>query len=337
MSAEQMGEEPSKEEIETFTRQKALAIKIAKEALKRANIPVDSPAEYQGTNLRWNSFYQETDGNIVLSVELNPLTTRAIIHSALGQPVLEMLRDLENLLSDSEAIQFFDVSEEERDEVIFERLVGMTISYISYLPIVLYHSFYQATGEAIINHIKKIVEPLYRMEADSKSGAMPLNIIPNNSLMDIVKRFPKVDFALLNYLEIIDKEFTEHRKAVRLNRQVFLTPDRNENLYLEYDDLRIKFKEIKKEFKLRRPAYFMTHPTKGDADWDQHWEAYLEEAFPSLTFSQNDKERTPSELAYRYLASQFDYHPDTMERKVFESRSIAKERSKRSKTGSWKR
>ncbi|MBK8302974.1 MAG: hypothetical protein IPK98_06080 [Chloracidobacterium sp.] len=136
---------------------------------------------------------------------------------------------------------------------------------------------------------------------------------------------------LLNYLEIIEKEFAEYRKGVNLNRQVYLTPDRTENLYLEYDDLRIKFKEIKKEFKLRRSAYFITHPAKGDADWDQHWESYLEGAFPSLTFSQNDFERTPSELAYRYLAGQFDYHPDTMERKVFESRSIAKERSKRSK------
>ena len=151
MSEEQNENQFLPEEIKNYERQVALAIRVAKEAVKRLNIPESSPNDYQGTNLRWNVFYQDVGNNVVLSIELNALTSRGIIHCSLGQTVLEMLGDLETLLSDAEAMRIFEVIEAEKDEVIFERLVGLTSTYISYLPLVLYHSLHQAVSESKIN------------------------------------------------------------------------------------------------------------------------------------------------------------------------------------------
>jgi hypothetical protein len=319
----------SPQEIDEFNRKTTLAINVAREAVQRMNIPKDSPAETQEQNPYWKVFYQDVGDNIGLSILLNPLTTKANFQCSLGHTVLELVDDLETLLSDAEAMRLFQVSEEEKDEVIFERLVGLTITYIGHLPVVLYHSLYQAVNESMINHIKKIVEPLYRQELEFSDRENALNLLPNNSLNDIVKLFPNLDFRLLKYLEITDKQYKDYRKNVYSNRQVFLTPERFENLHHEYDLIRADFQKIKKEFEKRRDAYFLINPNAGNDDWNKHWEKYLEENFPLLSYSYLDRERTPSELAYRYLANDLDYHPDTIERKVIESRALAKERRRR--------
>ncbi|MBK8302975.1 MAG: hypothetical protein IPK98_06085 [Chloracidobacterium sp.] len=78
MSTEQISEEPSKEEIETFKRQTALAVKAAKEALNRANIPEGFPSRLSRDKLSLEFLYQETGDNVILSVELVPSPPRRL-------------------------------------------------------------------------------------------------------------------------------------------------------------------------------------------------------------------------------------------------------------------
>lgn len=318
----------SPEEIENFKRKCQIALKAVKEAIQFLNIPENSPKDFQGKNQRFNTYYQNAGDNITLSIELNPFMTVGAVHLSLGHIALELLDDLEILFSDSEAAALFEISDSQKENIIHDRLVSLIVAFILHAPIVLYHSLYQAVGESVINNINKIVEPLFRKDNDELGEGNYLNLLPNNKLNDIVSRFPKSNFRLLNYVEIIDNEFKEYRKNVYRGRKALLTPERFDNLFKEYEEIRITYKIIKKAYYQKKGAYEITYPNATMEDWEMHWEKYLTEEFPFYTFTKTDTERKPSELANQHLAKEYDYHPARIEKKVIESRALAKLREK---------
>lgn len=328
MSRKKSNNESASNDITDLERQKRLAVRAAREAVQRLNIPEVFRGEYRNSNQRWNRFYQDFGDNIVLGIELNPLTSTGIINCSLGHTVLEILADLEKLLAEPKAKDLFEITDPELDEFVFKILVDITAVYLDQLPITLYHAFYQAVDESIVSHVKTVIEPLYIEDWINQGKPKEFSLLPTKRVGDLMELFPDAEFHLLNYVGIEDSELNEYGKAILSKRGLERNPERMKNLHLEYDQLRAQFKQIKKEFDEQRQAYFRVHLRASESDWNDHWKSYLNENFPLLHYGQNDVERPPSELAYRYLSAILEYHPDTVETKVRQARALAKERSR---------
>ena len=318
---------PTADEVETFGRQLALANRAALKALEAAGIPESEDMDSAPISTRWRAHFGVNDDTIVLSIEFRSLTTSSLLHIGLTHIVHEILRDLERLLSDPGAREFFEIGEkEDLEQAVFDRLVSISINYIGHLPLVIYQGFCQATEEAIISDIKKVVEPMFRLE-ELQNGGRSLNLLPNKRLNDISKRFPQIDFELLRFLDLTSREFRVYRNAALSSRKAWLTPTVFETLSDTYDELRVKYKTIKKKHTELQNAYTLIH--KNVVGWANHWQEHLAAEFSGCIFSELDNERTPSELAYRHLAIQFDYHEKSIERKVRDSRSLNREKKTR--------
>lgn len=312
---------------EIFERQLAFAQRISNEVIEATGIPQGPATDKFPAGRRWRLFYANVNGNIVVSIELRPQGVGVLVHAGLTFTVLRMLQDLELLLDDGAARELFKITnDEELENSLFNRMMGLSISYISHLPTVLYHAFTLATTEAIIGDIKKVVEPIYKYE-DEEADARNLDLLPNNELGDILRRFPNVDLQLLKELDSADREFVDYRKAARSGRKVWLTPEIFENLGQMFEEFRIGYAAVKKDYLKLRDAYALVHKNKSLDGWGDHWAEYVETTHREYIFSPNDIERTPSELAYRHLGRLYDYNEKTIERKVVESRAAARARN----------
>jgi hypothetical protein len=94
MSEEQTNNPSASEEAARCARQAIIARRAAREALKRLDIPEGAPSE---TDSRWRVFYQDLGSNIILSIELSPLTSKGRCMSLRGFPFrhLSMVRTLD--------------------------------------------------------------------------------------------------------------------------------------------------------------------------------------------------------------------------------------------------
>ncbi len=279
---------PSAHELETFTRQLALSNRIALEALHAAGIPegrtIDLPI---GT--RWRTHYRIEGDTIVLSIEFRSLTTTALLHFGFTQTVHEMLRDLELLLSDPDAMQLFGIeNDDDVERVIYGRLVGISFTYLNHLPMVIYQGFCQAAEESIISDIRKSVEPMLR-DGELESEVDNLRLMPNKRVDNIVKRFPKVNFQFLKYLDATNREFNVCRKAVMSDRRAGLTPKVFESLCGIYEELRVTYTAIKNDYKEFKTFYSCNHNDL--QGWEDCWQEYLESEFSGYKFSAFDYER----------------------------------------------
>ncbi len=203
------------------------------------------------------------------------------------------------------------------------------MNYINHLPIVLFHSFYQSVKGSLISNIKTIVEPNYKESWAIAGKPKAFTLLLTKRLTDLIKLFPEPRYELLNYVESIDKEFAEYRHNSLKSMRHARTPERMSNLHLEYDQIRINYKRIKKDYKLQRDAYFRVNVNAHENSGLKYWKAYLHKNFQTLSFSQTDLERTPGELAYIHLGKQLGYSSGTVETKVGDSRTSAKERKQR--------
>lgn len=332
MTRKKPPEPPTSADIITNEIQVQLALRAAREALQRLNIPEISLGEYRASNLRMYRFYEDRGNDIVLGIELNPLTSSGIIHCSLHQTVLEILYDLENLLSEPAGCELFELEGSEINEFLYKNLVDLTAVYLLQLPIVLYHAFYQAVNESIVSHLKAVIEPVYSEDWLKRGKRKGFSMVPTKRVGDLVKLFPGVEFRLFNYVGIEDGELSEYRKAVLSKQGIQRNPHRMSNLHVEYDLLRAQFSKVKKEYVKEREAFSRVFPRAQEEEWISHWNGYLNRTFPALYYSEIDVERTPSELAYRHLGEILEYHPDTVEVKVRTARAIARERSRIERT-----
>lgn len=301
--------QPSAEEVADHERLVGIALDAAREALRRLGIPMDSPDESRIGD-RWRAYYKEVENDIHITIQLDRLTPQGVVNFSLGQFVLGMLRDIESAFSDDHVLERFEIKEGEKSDLIFERLVGFSRSYISYLPIVLYHSFHQAAMESIVNHIRKELEPDLRDDPELSETGKTFDLFPNKVFEDLEKLAPNTELGFLEYLQITDREFSEYRGTIWNDRKVFLTPERYAQLPAEYEELRKRYWEIKRQYKHDRDA-FSTFNRGNTEDWDKHWNKIMAEDFPFSTFTPLDLERTPSELAAGRLESRLLRGNDT--------------------------
>lgn len=322
-------ENPPGRQLKSIEELFALASKIGHEALTVSGIPEGEPDEFPASDRRWQMSFRMSDEHIVLTIQVQSRVSRVLLHSGFTQPIVYVLRDLDLLLMDPSARELFKIrNDEEFEDSLYSRALGIVVAYLHHLPVVLYHSFSQAMSEAIVGDVKKVVEPLYRDE-DENEQPVELNLLPKKQLSDLFRRFPHIDFELLKYLDFTDREFTDHRKNAKSSRKALLTPQEMETLADKYEELRLTYAKVKKEYKELGEAYRLIH--RNADGWAAHWENHLEEHYPLLQFSGREAERTPGELASRHLARVFDYNPKVMERKISESRAIGRDRNLRAR------
>lgn len=255
--------------------------------------------------------------------------TTANVTCTLRYTAAEMLDDLEKIFSTPQAFELFDFDPLEKNEVVIETLIGLLVNYISLLPVILCHSFYQSVKESVISNIKTIIEPDNKENWTVSGKPKAFTLLPTMRLTDLIKLFPGPKYELFNYVETVDKDLTEYRQRSLKKKQHTRTPERMSNLHLEYDQIRINYKRIKKDYKLQRDAYFRVNVNAHENSWLKYWKAYLYKNFQTLSYSQTDLERKPAELAFIHLGKQLGYNSGTVERKVLEARMLAKERTKR--------
>lgn len=325
MSEEQNDNQLSPEETEEiYKRQRPLAFRIAKEAVKLANLPLYDPNDEPFTNLRWRVSYGEVNQDIALTIELNPIFTRAVVHSSLGLVAWEILRELELLFSNPRALKTLAVEDFELEDTIFEKASQLTRDYIFHLPFVIFHSFHQNLNEAIISHIKKFVDSDLREYWD-KIGKPQKNftLLPNTELKDIERLFPETNFQLIKGLQAINEEFLIYRKGALSNRKVWLNnPEAIAKLPSEYEQLKIQYKEAKREYKLQYEAFKTINPRANNDKWIQHWEKVYDEKFPNI-YQTELPNYSASSLAYRQLADTFDFSAEYMEKIVRNAKAKA--------------
>ncbi|MEO6655600.1 MAG: hypothetical protein ABIO36_05915 [Pyrinomonadaceae bacterium] len=325
--SESHSKEPSQEEVENFGRQVELSRKIAKKAFEELGIPKDVPEDYPQGGARWRLYSGEHEEELVLSIQFDLFGSEMVMHVRFSRSIQTLLDELEKLLADPSARMYFDVEDADVEDVVFDRILDLSKGYIRYLPPAFFHAFCQVTSEVIIDHIKKVVEPMYRWD-DLDGVGDPIKLLPTNNLSDLSDRFPDVDFLLFRFLKETEDQLGDFRKDLRRGRKVYLTHERFKNLNEEYTKLRRDYEQVKKKFKEQRDAYAVLH-ADSLAGWTAHWDAYMEKFHADLSFSHNNYERAPSQLAYRHLAWRYDYSEKTMERKVIESRTLAKEHKAR--------
>ena len=318
MSEEKNNNQPTPEETEEiYKRQRPLAFRIAKEAIKLANLPLYNSDNEPFTNLRWRVSYGEVNQDITLTIELNPIFTRAVVHSSLGVVAWEILKEMELLFSNPKALKILAVEDSELENTIFEKASQLTRDYIIQLPLVIFHSFHQNLNEAIISHIKKFVDSDLREYWD-KIGKSQKNftLLPNTELKDIERLFSDTDFQLIKGLQAINEEFSIYRKGALSNRKVWLNnPEAIAKLPSDYEQLKIQYKEAKREYKLEYEAFKRINPRSNNDKWIQHWEAVYDEKFPNV-YQMELPNYSASELAYRQLADIFDFSFEYMKKIV---------------------
>jgi hypothetical protein len=323
--------QPSPEEVRNFERMFNLALKIAKEAVELVGIPKFSPDDHQFTNQRWSVYYHTVEKDLILNIEFNPLMTTGVLNISLAFVVLEVLREVEDLLSNQTAREFFDVEDSQLESVIYERTLEITLSYIYHFPIVIYHSFYQALNESIINQIKKFVEPDLREHWANSEVPKDFSLVPEDNLSNIVELFPDADLEMLRYLEATEREFSTYRKAAFSDRKVWLTPQALMKLPDEYEQLRSEYTIAKKEYKSERQAFFKINRRAELEDWEEHWSEYSDENFPNLFLTQEIPNYAPSALSYRHLAEKYNFSPGYMEKLVINAREQSKNKERQNK------
>jgi hypothetical protein len=316
-------------EFERYERQGNIALEASREAIKRLNITEFSPDTYNRSDSPWNVLFQDVGDDIMLNIELNPDMNTANVTCTLRYTAAEMLDDLERIFSTPEALELFDFNPLEKDEIILETLIKLLMNYISHLPIVLFHSFYQSVKESVISNIKTLVEPDYKESWAIAEKPKAFTLLPTKRLTDLIKLFPGPRYELLNYVESVDKQYAEYRHNSLKSMQHARTPERMANLHVEYEQIRKTYQRIKKEYQLEHDAYSRINVKAREISWLKHWKAYLTKNFKTFPFSKADLNRTPSELAYIYLGKQLGYSSGTVEAKVVNSRAFAEERKQR--------
>lgn len=314
-----------------FERQLAYARRVSKDAVALLGVPEGPLAGDYPTGKRWNMSYQYLDGNLTLNIELQPQRSVAYVLAPISLVILSVVEDLERLLADPSAQKLFNItSDKELEDFLYDRTLGFSISYIQQLPSVLFLAFTQASVDAIIGHVKKMVEPWYKYEDDV--DPKNLNLFPNTELGDILRRFPKVGLEFLRELDTDEKYFSHQRKEARSGRKVWLDREALEQLSDTFDGLRVEYTRIKKEYKRLHSAYMLINKKRNKRidGWVDHWAEHLGVNYPDCYFTPNDTRRTPSELAYRHLSRIYDYSEKTIERKVAESRKAFRATKSRS-------
>jgi hypothetical protein len=307
---------PSQEEIEkNYKRLRPIATKIAKEAVLLANISQAPPSEEELINLGWKVYFTEEIQDIVLTIHLNPIFTRAVVHSSVGLVALHILRDIELLLSNPKAMKQLRVEELEREKVVFDKSLQLTRDYIEHLPLVIFHSFHQTLGESVINHIKKFVD--YDLQDRLEKQDYPREkrtLLPNNDLNDIRRLFRETELPTLNYLGEIDTELSALRKKIFAERKVWLdSPEVFLKLPSDYNQLKIQYRNAKNEYKLEYAAFHRIKRQVDPDEWEVHWEKFYGETFPELLWGDEIETLSASQLAYLHLAKKFGFSPSYME------------------------
>lgn len=317
-------------EDEIFNRQRPIAFKIAKEAVEAANIPLLSDNDFNFIfdfiNERWRIFYREENQDIALTIQLNPNPTKAIVHLSLGLIAWGILQEVENLLSNPDAMEMLAVKENEREDEIYNKTLRLTKDYINYLPIVMFHSFHQALNETIISHIKKFVDYDMRHHLDQTDKPdKKFTLLPNNSLNDIRKLFPAIEFDLIHSLGMINEEFSVYRKAAFRDRQVWLTPIAFAKLPAHYEQLKLEYKNARSSYKVEQKLLKpISRRSTFEEVWKKHWEVFCDENFPNLYFPEEVLVHSASELAFRQLGEIFGISESYMEILVGNARQQAK-------------
>jgi hypothetical protein len=331
MQGEQNKPQLTEEETEAiYNRQRPIALNIAREAVKLANLPQKPVNDGEFTNQRWQVSYIEINNNVVLTVQLNTFITRASMDYSLVLIAWAYLVELESLFSNPRAMEILAVEESEQESTIFQKAVELTRDYIQYLPMVLFHSIHQAFNESSISHIKKIVDYTLRdyLEEIGKPNKK-FTLLPNNNLSDFSKLFPSTKLEILNGVERINEELSAYRKGAFSDRKVWLN---NRETFLklpaDYEQLQLDYRAVKKEYKTRHEAYFLTNRRAKIADWEKHWKEFCDEEYPNLFFTSDVQSFTASQLAYRQLGDFYGFSADYMEKLVRNAREQLKTKEK---------
>jgi hypothetical protein len=334
MQGEQNKPQLTEEETEAISnRQPQVALEIAKEAVKLANIPQQISYKAEFTNPYWYVSYKELNKDIILTIHLQG-ATKTILDTSLGYIALLILGELELLLSNEKALKLFAAEESEHESEIFRIAVDLTRSYIDYLPLVAYHSFHQALNESLISHIKKIVD--YDMRRYLEEIGEPnkkFTLLPNNKLSDIIKLFPDINFELLPFLERKLEEFSVYRKASFGDRQVWLTPETFAELPANYEKLKLQYKEAKKQYKIEyRELRKVNRRSSFEDDWKKHWEEYANKNFPDVVYYDELLNYSAAELAQRQIGEMFGISASYMETLISNAKKQAAEKPQQNQT-----
>lgn len=325
MVEKQNNNQLSSDESEKQKDQRRTALRIVKEALIRANIP-QMPPNDDFTDQRWRVSYKEENQDFVLIVQLNTVFSKAIFHTPLSLVAWNIMNEVELLLANPAAMEKLGVDESERESVIFDESVALTADYIRHLPIVLFHSLHQTLEESMISYIKKLVDYNLREWLDQQGTPQKkFTLLPNNKLKDITKLSPNTESHLINFLDEINKEFSIYRKGALSDRKVWLNnPQSLSKLPSDYEQLRLKYRKVKNEYKTQRNAFYTMHRRATENDWANYWQEFCEENFPDLLQTDKVMSYSASELAYRQLAESFGFSAGHMERIVKSEKDKAK-------------
>lgn len=320
MKREADSETIDSEDVQDFLkRQRPLALRIAREAVLAASVPAQTPGYEEFTDARWKVFHREENEDVVVLIRLHPFFTRAEVQCSLGLIAWAVLREMELLMSGPTVLEELAVEKTEVQNVIFDKSVQIVRDFLTHWPLVMFHAFHQGLAESIVGHIKKFVE--YDLREHWNDGGKPkkFTILPNGKLGDLKKAFPEVDFQLVDHLEMINFEFEAYRKAASMDRQTWLTPKAFDALSSRYEDVRLLYKNARKEHKLEFDAYKRINKGKL-AGWTDHWRIKFEEGFPGIYLNPDLEPDPPALLARRQLADEYGFSVDYIEKLVRSSK-----------------
>ena len=286
-----------------------MAAEIAEKALTQAGIQECSDDLNTTSDQNYSLYYRENDNNYFLTIIIhyqNASLTSSIIHTSLSTIVLGILDEIILLLSSPKLRTYLNVKDSDLKKLAFQKTLHLTTIYISYLPIVIHHSFIQTLKETIIGDLKKFVEPELREYWNELGLPQTFTFCAENNLAKLINFIPKDEPSLLRRIEIQDRDYSKFRSLMIGGRKAFFTKEALAALPETYKNLQNQYKKAKHEYKVKKAAYFALHRRAGLEDWKNFWKEYFDEEFTELFI--NDVEfDTPSELAQKQLADVYGF------------------------------
>jgi hypothetical protein len=262
------------EKFKQMKSDRALALEIAQAKVDYFKIPTKSEfLEQQSEPGRWKWCYVSFEDDLFIEYWLMDFAN-TIIHISLKDVIFSIIHEVRALLSDTKARELLEVDIEVVEETIVEVANLFSHDYLTYAPVVSYHSSFQTFRELIISYFKKKVEfdikNAYEEDGEVEK-IQTVDFVPNNNLKDLIKRLPHLELIMFRLVEQIEDEFSVVRKNAFRNRQAWLNRDARTKLPDFYEGLKERYKKAKKHYKTEYKAYFQINKRNSIEQWESHW------------------------------------------------------------------
>lgn len=315
---------PSKELGENASETVRNANRLVAHTIRSLRIPHISQRNRESAKSELETYFQKLGEEFYLIIYSVPGPIPFSFQISLTEVACNIWEEMYCLFSNGRAKKLFSVQTEDYSGVLFEESAGFLRFYLLHLPNVLYHSNHQAFAESIVGYVKKFVEPELRERQKLEAIDSKINLIEDNDIRSLIRKFPGAELHFLNLLDVVDRSFGEYRRNTVRNRRAWLTPAKlRGELANEYDDLRALYTQAKQALKTLEKEHLQAHRNAiVYRIFEPECKVLLDREFPTLTEASVIRSSEPSKLAYAHLARLYDAGEDYIVKKVVASRKL---------------